>query len=156
MKANAILDDSRQYRYKLERTWDCQNERVLFVMLNPSTADEKTDDHTIRRCRNLAKSWGYGGLVVGNLFALRSKDPRALLRHPNPVGPDNDAYLQQLADECEVVVAAWGTWGEKFPQRQAFVKALLKGRMQCLEVNLDGTPLHPLTAKASATLKSYE
>ena len=147
MKKDAILSDDRVYRYTLERTWDCHTERVLFVMLNPSTANEKEDDPTITRCLGFATRWGFGSLVVGNLFALRSPKPQDLVQHSKPVGPDNDFHLQRLAEECQTVVAAWGSSARAFPpfgERQAFVKELLRGRMQCLATTKDGYPTHPM------------
>ena len=106
LKKNAILSPDRLYRYTLERTWDCQKARVLFIMLNPSDADENDDDPTILRCRQFADRWGYGGIVVGNLFAYRSPSPGVVLQQRDPVGPDNDYYLRQLAEECEAMIVA--------------------------------------------------
>ena len=146
MQRQAILDDAREYRFVLERTWNPGFDRVLFVMLNPSTADANADDATIRRCMAFAARWGYGGIVVGNLFALRSTDPRGLLEHRDPVGPENDGHLQRLAGECKTVLAAWGNSASGLPlfhDRQACVKEMLRGRMQCLGTNKDGTPKHP-------------
>ena len=108
MKRNATFDESGKYRYTLERTWDGQRERVLFIMLNPSDADEKKDDATIRKCIGFAKCWGYGGLMAGNLFAWVSTDPKGLIEQLAPVGPENDAHLQRLAEEYGTVVVAWG------------------------------------------------
>ena len=76
-------------------------------MLNPSMADANRDDPTITRCKGFAERWGYGSLVVGNLFALRSPHPKELFQHSDPVGPDNDYHLQRLAEECKTVVAAY-------------------------------------------------
>ena len=146
-KKHAILSPDRVYCYTLERTWDCRKARVLFIMLNPSDADENIDDRTVIRCGQFADRWGYGGIVVGNLFAYRSPNPGALLHHHDPVGPDNDYHLRRLAKECETVIVAWGNSPGNFPrfqERQAVLKELLKGRMQCLGTNQSGTPKHPL------------
>ena len=158
MQRNAILDDAREYRYTLERTWNPDNDQVLFVMLNPSTADENDDDATIRRCMTFAARWGYGGIVVGNLFALRSTDPKGLLDHRDPVGPENNDHLQRLAGECKAVVAAWGNSASGlrlFQDRQTYVKELLRGRMQCLGRNKDRTPKHPVRLPAAAELRKF-
>ena len=157
----AIISKDGLYRYSLKRTWDARKERVLFIMLNPSTADAIKDDQTIKKCVGFAQRWGYGGITVGNLFALRSRDPNGLLGPHDPVGPKNNAYLQQLAKECPVVVAAWGNSADKsrlsrlFRQRQSFIKELLQGRMQCLGTNKDGTPKHPVLPAYKTSLKPY-
>src|ERR1019366_833740 len=86
----------RPYRYSLWRRVGESRRRVLFVMLNPSTADAIVDDPTIRRCMGFARTWGFGELEVCNLFAYRSPCPSALLRAADPVGPSNDRALRRL------------------------------------------------------------
>ena len=146
IKQSACLSEDEVYRYTLERTWNDEQERVLFIMLNPSKANAYTGDKTITRCIKFADNWGYGGIVVGNLFALRSPKPVKLFQHSDPVGPRNDYHLQRLAEECRTVIAAWGSSAKTFPlfqERQAFVKGLVRGRMQCLGTTQDGHPTHP-------------
>src|SRR5882724_4976365 len=92
----AVLSDCERYRYALWRRW-AERPAVLFVGLNPSTADALQDDPTIRRCIRFAKAWGYGALYMGNLFAFRATDPRAMKAEADAVGPDNDGWLRQLA-----------------------------------------------------------
>ena len=82
----AILSEDRKYRYVLLRTWDEAKPAVLFIGLNPSTADEEDDDPTILKCINYAKTWGYGKILMVNLFALRSTDPSILIHAADPVG----------------------------------------------------------------------
>ena len=89
MKKHAIISQDDKYRYQLSRIWEEEKPKVLFIMLNPSTADADVDDPTIRRVVNFAKSWGYGGVFVGNLYAFRSTDPKGLRYIDNPVGEDN-------------------------------------------------------------------
>src|SRR5207249_5914720 len=106
MHRQTILSPCRQYRYVLWREWDKTNASyVLFVGLNPSTADETEDDPTIRRCMNYAKRWGYGALCMVNLFAYRATDPDAMKAHPQPVGTENDYWIRKMAREAGVVVA---------------------------------------------------
>ena len=146
MQKEACFDSTRKYRYALRRTWDSNKQQVLFIMLNPSDADEEKDDRTIAKCIGFAKRWGYGGLTVGNLFALVSREPKTLFVHPDPVGPDNDIHLQRLAREYSAVVVAWGNTAKRFhlfQERQSSVKHLLQGKIQCIDVNDDGTPSHP-------------
>jgi hypothetical protein len=117
--ARAFFSSDRRYRYLLSRyllpnddlfTIRRDRSACLFVMLNPSTADETQDDPTIRRCISFARRWGHTHLVVANLFAWRSTDPRALAHVEDPVGPDNDEAIQSAADDelVKMIVCAWG------------------------------------------------
>lgn len=142
-RTGAVLSDDRTYRYRLWRQWDVSKPTLAFVMLNPSTADETDDDPTIRRCLGYAKDWGYGSLVVGNLFALRSPDPERLREHDAPVGPENDAHLEAIAAEADRVVAAWGANGS-LHDRAREVADLLAGELVALETTKSGHPVHPL------------
>ncbi|KAB1184830.1 MULTISPECIES: DUF1643 domain-containing protein [Haloferax] len=142
-RSSAVLSDCREYRYRLTREWNAEKPAVAFLMLNPSTADETEDDPTIRRCIGYAKDWGYGSLVVGNLFALRSSDPSDLREHPDPIGPDNDEHLQFICDNAEMVVAAWGTDGA-LKERGKEVAQTLNENLYALNTTKEGHPNHPL------------
>lgn len=110
--ASAAYSSCGRYRYALSRDLDASGQGVaLFVMLNPSTADARRDDPTIRRSQLLARGLGFGTLWVANLFALRSTDPRRLRTHPEPIGPDNDRWIRELTIRSNAVVAAWGNQG---------------------------------------------
>lgn len=145
--ATAVFSPDRTYRYALTRTWDDSHPPVVWIMLNPSTADAFKVDPTIRRCSRFSRSWGAGGLVVLNLFALRSTDPRNLRRHPDPVGPDNDLVIaRHLFDIANPVICAWGTHGG-LHARDHQVMALLQARHVhplCLGATNGGAPRHPL------------
>ncbi|WP_353064458.1 DUF1643 domain-containing protein [Tunturibacter psychrotolerans] len=82
-------------------------------MMNPSTADPMFDDSTVFTCRKYAESWGYDGYHVGNIFAYRTTDQKMLLKLPNPIGPDNDAHLLDMATAASLVVFAFGQPGSK-------------------------------------------
>lgn len=102
-----------KWRYWLLRRWD-HGPVVLWVMLNPSTADGELDDATIRKCRGFSQRWGFAGLRVVNLYALRSRDKRDLRRLALPaaaIGPDNDRVIAEEAGSPSVglIVVAWGT-----------------------------------------------
>lgn len=142
MKNTAKLSACRTYRYALWRTWDSAKPFVLFVGLNPSTADEKTDDPTLIRCINFAKSWGYGGVCMANLFAFRATDPVRMKAAIDPVGKQNNRWLKKLAGEAGIVVAAWGNDGA-FLNRSEKVKKILP-ELYCLKMNKSGEPTHPL------------
>lgn len=156
--APAVIDG--EYRYSLTRQWAPHLPPMVFIMLNPSTADGKNDDPTILRCKKRAlRDNRCGGLVVVNLFALRSTDPGALKRRADPVGPDNDAWVLGAATiPGAIVVAAWGA-NEYARWRALDVTAMLAGagvRLRCLGVNKDGSPKHPLFVSALAPLIPYE
>lgn len=148
-RMGAEFDSSRTYRYKLWRRWDTGKPWIAFIMLNPSTADETENDPTIRRCINYAKEWGYGGLLVGNLFALRATDPGELENRPNPIGPENDAYLRSITTEAEKIIVAWGTKGSLM-NRGREVVAMLDETLYALETTKEGHPNHPLYQPADA------
>ena len=142
MKNTAKLSECREYRYGLWRTWDNSKPFVMFVGLNPSTADETNDDPTLIRCMNFAKSWGYGGVCMANLFAFRATDPSVMKASKDPVGPENNKWLESLAKDAAIVVAAWGNDGA-FLARSNQVKEQIPG-MHCLKLNKSGEPAHPL------------
>lgn len=107
----AVFSPCRRYRYRLERELGAlasTRGAVAFVGLNPSTADETVDDPTIRRCMRFARDWGFRRLVMANAYAWRSTDPAGLWTALDPVGPDNDAHLEAIAGDVELVVVAWG------------------------------------------------
>jgi hypothetical protein len=151
LRSGAAFSPCRRWRYSLVRQLEIAPiRRCLFVMLNPSTADEVVLDPTIRRCAKFALSWGYPWLDVANLFAWRSTDPRVLLKVDDPIGEENDAATRALAGEASLIVCAWGSHaflGEMLTWRAAAVLTMLRrdGRPVCvLKTNQDGSPAHPL------------
>lgn len=153
MKRNTCFSPCRTYRYALWREWIGGSGYAMFVGLNPSTADEMLDDPTIRRCIAFAKSWGYAALCMTNLFAYRATEPKDMMAVADPVGPGNDAFLQALAPEAGVVVAAWGAHGT-FGGRDQEVRRLLPA-LHCLALTKDGHPGHPLYLPKTLTPAPY-
>lgn len=139
---STIFSPDRLYRYVLWREWLFGKGVVMFIGLNPSTADETVNDPTVRRCIDYAKRWGFAGLFMTNLFAYRATLPRVMKAYSQPVGPENDLWLQRCAHESDVVVAAWGKEGP-FRGRDREVLNLLAD-LRCLGTNNNGTPKHPL------------
>lgn len=144
---SARFSACRAYRYELWRWWNRDKPYAMFVGLNPSTADERRDDPTVRRCIRFASDWGYGGLCMSNLFALRATDPRVMLAHPEPEGPDNEATLIRLAGDAGIVVAAWGVHG-RHRDRDQWAQTALRGKLHHLGLTLEGLPRHPLYLRA--------
>lgn len=151
--SDALISECGTYRYWLRRLWDESLPCCAFIMLNPSTADASNDDPTIRRCIGFAKMWGYGGLNVYNLFALRATDPRELRKSSDPIGPDNDAHLSQIPQDA-MIVAAWGSWGD-YLHRAFDVHKQFKGRLWCLGLTKGGHPRHPLYVPANQERLEY-
>lgn len=122
----------------------------MFVGLNPSTADENTDDPTLRRCMNFARSWGYGGVCMANLFAFRATQPKDMKVATDPIGAQNNRWLKSLAKESGLVVAAWGNDGSFMNRSDQVINMLTD--LHCFKLNKSGEPAHPLyqTAKSQA------
>lgn len=144
----AIFSDCKTYRYSLTREWE-DGPCVTWLMLNPSTADASQDDPTIRRCIGFSKMWGYGRLVVVNLFALRSTDPRALARNTDPVGPMNAWHQIEAFKEAREVICAWGCLQHiPYTLRDHIVKSMNRIPKHtpalCLGRRKDSAPRHPL------------
>ncbi|HEV2343460.1 MAG TPA: DUF1643 domain-containing protein [Actinocrinis sp.] len=150
----AVFDPARTHRYLLEHRWGAAAPMV-FVMLNPSTADATREDPTMRRCLRFARREGCGGLIVVNLFAPRTTDPSILATHPDPVGPDNDQILCAAVGRGTPVVAAWGAHGALHARDQAVLRLLYPARLSCLGRTAHGQPRHPLYLPANAPLTDY-
>ena len=150
---DAWISADGYYRYDLRRSWGApEAPQICWVMLNPSTADATQDDPTIRRCVGFSKAWGFGSLIVVNLFALRATDPKDLLTSVvSPIGPENDACIERAVRNAECVMAAWGTKGT-FRNRDGLVTDLIvnAGRnIHCLDRTKGGHPKHPLYVKGN-------
>lgn len=144
MKRTARLSDCGKYRYSLGRRWgDLMSRHVVWVMLNPSTADADIDDQTIRKCVRFSYREGFGRLTVVNLYAYRSTDPSVMLRlaADEARGPENDAEVAAQARDADMIVCAWGVPGGKL-----IPEALWPYRMKCYHLGLTagGAPKHPL------------
>lgn len=159
--ASAVMSECGKYRYSLSRIWDDSKPKVLFIMLNPSTADAENDDPTIRRCIGFAKDWGYGGLHVVNLFARRATDPKELLSYSFVVGIENIKYFKKMSALSEIAVCAWGNGSivKKLQKRLDHTwKPLywIDKPLHYLELSNDGTPKHPLYLPKTLKPVRYE
>ena len=144
--SEAVYSACNRYRYSLTRIWNPDDRRLLYIMLNPSTATERANDPTIERCERRARMLGYGGFRVCNLFALRETDPSLLRRAQTPEGPDNRAQILVAVDWADDVLCAWGIHGAHRGQGQSVLKLLLASSkpLLALGVTSSGHPRHPL------------
>ncbi|HWA39424.1 MAG TPA: DUF1643 domain-containing protein [Burkholderiales bacterium] len=145
-ESGALFSRCRRWRYLLWRQWDAAKPAANFLMLNPSTADELRLDPSCTRARNYAQAWGYGALIVTNLFGWRATDPADMKAAPDPVGRGNDAAILGAAREAGLVVCAWGNHGSHLERSGAVVAALRRAgvRLHYLRMNGGGVPAHPL------------
>lgn len=151
IEQDALFSACRRFRYRLWRRWAPGGKSCCFIMLNPSTADEAVLDPTVRRCVGYAMSWGYSALWVGNLFALRSTNPRALYDVNERIGDDwnNDGHLVQMAHESDLTVCGWGNHGG-YLDRGRKVLGILQRELPIvrqphyLKLTGAGEPGHPL------------
>lgn len=150
----AVISDCGRYRYSLRRCWNPERPTVYWIMLNPSTASALTDDATVRRCVGFAKSWKAGAIVIRNLFAWRSRSPALLWKATEPVGPENDDWIRDLAQTPGQLVVAWGAFSNpRKGERVAEVLRILGDRqLLCLGTTDAGQPRHPLFVRADAKL----
>lgn len=149
----ATFSPCRRYRYTLTRQWNGRGTRCVFVMLNPSTADESVNDRTVAKCIQYARTWGHGSLLALNIFAWRSTDPSVLKDVEDPIGPDNDAAIMAGVRGAGVVLCAWGKHGG-FRGRGSEVLASLRAAgvtPRALSLNNDGSPAHPLYLPSAFT-----
>ncbi len=156
---SAIFSDDRVYRYQLTRMTGWQRTTCLFIMLNPSTADETKNDPTVARCISFAKHWGFGRLEVCNIFAYRATEPRELrgLTEAQAVGPDNDRHIASAVARAGRVVCAWGNHGELHRRGVQVRNAIiLAGKIPlAFKITGAGQPIHPLYQKKDAPLITW-
>ena len=144
--SRAIYSDCGIYRYVLWRDWGQSTRKIGFVMLNPSTATEVQNDPTVERCERRARTLGFDGFGVANIFSYRATDPKVMRAQADPIGPGNDAAITALAQDVDVLICAWGTHGAHLG-RGAEVARLLRstGRpLFHLGLTKAGDPKHPL------------
>ncbi|MFT4716891.1 MAG: hypothetical protein ACI932_002079 [Paracoccaceae bacterium] len=142
----AVYSDCESYRYSLTRVWDDTSKRVLFVMLNPSTATEIQNDPTVERCERRARTLGFGGFRVCNIFAWRATDPRNMRVQDDPVGPQNDAVILEGCNWADAIVCAWGTHGEHRARGPEVERLMRETNLPLMHLGLSKArhPKHPL------------
>jgi hypothetical protein len=144
---SAIFSACRRFRYRLGRDLSVSGSGTcLFILLNPSTADEETDDPTVRRCAGFAGRWGHARVEIVNLFAWRSVLPEIMRRASDPVGPDNDSAILAAAREAAMVVCGWGNHGAHLSRGRDVLRLLSAAGVtpHALRLTHSGQPQHPL------------
>lgn len=160
MHRGAEISRCGMYRYQLWREWDADLPYMVFIMLNPSTADAVEDDPTIRRCIGFAQREGCGGIEVVNLFAFRATSPADMKACDDPIGPENDDWILQSATHAENahVVGAWGAHGT-FKGRDVAVRKLLVDndvKLKHLGLTKQNQPKHPLYLRTDTQLEAFD
>lgn len=153
IQKGAVLSSCETYRYQLWRIWDDTKPKVMFLMLNPSTADANKDDATIRKCMRYSIKWNYGGFYVGNLYGYRATDRSVIKSVDNPIGDENQNHLLELSKKCDKIVCAWGN-EEGRPER---IFSILDN-LYYLKLNKDReqSPAHPLYLKGDLTPTQFD
>jgi len=147
--AGAIISDCEKYRYSLWRVisdYYAVSGKCVWIMLNPSTADYRSDDQTIKKCMGFTKKFGYQIMEVVNLFAYRATDPKNMLKQDDPIGPENDFHIRKAITQAGLIICAWGINGKHRMRNQHVLRILKKHRTtpMCLIKTQNGEPGHPL------------
>lgn len=158
-ESGAEFSEDRQYRYALWRIWDDSLPLVMFIGLNPSTANETQPDNTITKVKKIAAHNGFGGFYMMNLFGLVSSKPEALDTHLNPIG-DNKEWLYKIRHKCTKVVIAWGNFKQAEKAVSLGIADVLKVAspypIYCLAQNKNGSPKHPLYCRDETIIKEFD
>ena len=146
LASEAVYSECGKYRYALTRIWERADRRLLYIMLNPSTATELANDPTVERCERRARMLGYGGFRVCNLFALRETDPSRLKRAHRPEGPKNREQILAAIGWADDILCAWGIHGSHREQGRSVLELLLASSKPVLALGVTGSghPRHPL------------
>ena len=155
--AGATFSACRRWRYLLWRCWDESKPAANFLMLNPSTADELKLDPRAREHATTHERWGFGAVLITNIFAWRSTDPTLLRVVKNPIGRGNDAAIVKAAKQAKLVVCAWGNHGEHMGRGDEVLAMLARHGLDLhlLKLNSGGHPAHPLYLPATLAPKSF-
>ena len=145
MTSSAIFSEDRKYRYQLRRSWNSELANLLFIGLNPSTADEHHDDPTLRRLIGFAKGWGYGSLTLCNLYAYCTPSPKKLFEIKDPIGLKNDQWIIKSSTLAEQVVLVYGNHGKTGFRDKEVLK--LVSKPYCVAISKLSMPKHPLYLK---------
>jgi hypothetical protein len=154
---DAVISEDGKYRYLLRRTWDHAKPRALLIMLNPSTADARQDDATIRSCVRLLTGLCYGSMEVVNLFAWRATKPTDLPSFAEAIGPKNPDIIDGAISRCDIVICAWGANSMAMEYGKQIISTARASRpaVYCFGKTKTGAPKHPLYIKSGTPLEPY-
>lgn len=165
MEHDCIFSTDRVFRYLLWRTInpvllpesEPKSGYVQFIGLNPSTADEKTNDRTVKKLMGYSSRWGFSKMLMTNLFAYRATDPAVMKKHPlatQPIGNDNYRHVVDSAKRAGLVVCCWGNDGTHLNQSGVMRAALAAAKvdLKCFKITATGEPQHPLYLKNQTAL----
>jgi len=158
--SGAVFSDDRRHRYALWRIWDRSKPILIFTGLNASTANDIKNDPTVIRMIGFAKAWGFGGLIMVNLYPLVSPYPEDLLRwlkssDCGQAAAVNDSVIKRARLMSAKAMVGWGNEGRRLGTRPDEVIHLLGEPVYCLRVTLSGEPTHPLYQPLSSQLMPY-
>jgi len=155
VKSYAIFSDCEKYRYILTRMWDEHKSKIVFIGLNPSTANEIKNDPTVTRMIKFAKSWRYGSISVCNLFGFRATFPEDLKKAQNPVGKENDELIIKEIKEADKVIAAWGNHGKFKNRSYEMLQQIAGDNLYSFGKTNQGEPKHVLYLRNNAEISKY-
>lgn len=159
VQSDAVFSSCGRYRQVLTRQWDSHLPWIMFVGMNPSTADHDHDDPTVRKECAYARAWGYGGIIKCNVMDYRCTDPKGLLAPDvTPCSDQNLIHIRQQLHQVQHVIAAWGRLPPSLKTHAVAVESAVKSAgisMSCVGHNLDGSPKHPLYVKMNVKLSPY-
>ena len=146
IKSEAVYSKCENYRYTLTRVWEQKKRKALFIMLNPSTANETKNDPTVERCERRARKLNFGSFCICNIFAWRETSPYNLMKKCKPVGKDNNYHILDSVLSSDVIICAWGIHGTHINREAEVKKLLLNNNSQLYHLGLtkNGHPKHPL------------
>lgn len=155
MIRDAVISPDRRYRYSLIRNWDALAKEIVFIGINPSTADANIDDHTVTKLIEMTRRYGYGGFKLLNLYAFRSTVCSELKKEKDPFGERNWEFLEKYVGKLKTIVFMWGKNDKDFGNvRERLIK--LYPNALCFGHNEDGSPKHPLMLSYSTKLIRYD
>lgn len=155
IRRDANISDCGKYRLLLSRIWNSSDaspasifyqppKQLVFVMLNPSTADAYKDDPTIRRCIGFGQRNGYDMIHVANLYTGRATKPDDLFRMADPAGPECERVWSKMKASSADIICAWGADKRAKSQASKFLAYFSGRELYCLGTTKDGSPKHPL------------